>query len=101
MEPCDDCAYNTDSPERNGDERVTGDTALLERIVVNGQPFFCHVGMRRIRHWVHANGQVYIEADCDYRPPIMEGVAYKADGNPADICSGWFKRRILTTKGKP
>lgn len=98
-QPCEDCAYSVDSPERNSDERVTGDPALLKRIVANGEPFFCHVGMRRILHWVHQNGQTYAEGDCDYRPPIKEGIAYKADGTPADICSGWFKRRVLATKG--
>ena len=102
--PCADCAYNVDSPERRGEDDVQGDEQLLARIVEKGERFFCHQGIRRPVRWEHRPEDLKPE-DCpipnatvpgspaDYSPPIIDGVPYKADGSPADVCAGWAARR--------
>lgn len=92
-EQCEDCAYRADSPERQGDEEVDGTPELLERIVVEGQPFWCHQGIRRPLLWKHPSGMTVDGSASDYKPPIVDGVPYQADGRPADICAGWSARR--------
>jgi hypothetical protein len=97
---CPDCAYRPWSPERRGDPRqACSEPGELERLVHEGEMFYCHQGTRRVIRLVHPSGAVY-EPDGDYRP--AEGrnsaaggnrVPYKADGSPADICSGWFLLR--------
>jgi hypothetical protein len=92
---CEDCAFRTGSPERRGDASVAGSEAELYRLVSTGQPFFCHQGMRRPVAWRHPAG-VEIPGDpANYRPSIVNGVPYKADGAPADVCAGWATRRRL------
>lgn len=107
-EPCDDCAFRPDSPERQGDERYVGDEYELNRLVREGQPFSCHKGIRRPLRWEHRPADCK-PSDCDelnpgrvtvvpgdpanYSPPIIDGQPYKADGTPADICAGWAARR--------
>lgn len=35
----------------------------------------------------------------DYQPPIVEGIPYRADGQPGLLCAGWVARnRALTAK---
>lgn len=92
-EPCGDCAYRPDSPESCGSEDVDGTLQLLQRIVENGSPFWCHEGIRRPLRWEHPSGVVVEGSAADYRPPIVAGVPYKADGQPADVCAGWVARR--------
>jgi hypothetical protein len=50
---CADCAYRPGSPERQGDERYNGDPEFLDRIVVTGEMFFCHAGIRQAVKLVH------------------------------------------------
>lgn len=90
---CGDCAYRPGSPERAGEPSHQGDRELLDNLVDNGAPFFCHAGMRRPVKWVHPSGAEIPGHAANYRPPIRDGVPYKADGTPGDICSGWFLRR--------
>ncbi len=93
---CSDCAYKAGSPERQGDERYNGDTEFLNRIVLTGERFYCHVGIRQAVKLVHPSGaevDLLALAPGDYRPPIEDGVPYKADGTPGDLCAGWAARR--------
>jgi hypothetical protein len=93
--PCGDCAYRPGSPERSGNERYNGDQAFLDRIVETGEPFHCHVGIRRVVKLVHPSGaEVELPPGGDYRPPIVAGVPYKADGSPGELCAGWAARRL-------
>lgn len=95
--PCADCAYRKDSPERQGDERYKGsEDGLLDRIVVTGEPFWCHVGMRQPVKLVHPSGaEVDLRevAPGAYHPPVVGTVPYKANGAPGDVCAGWAVRR--------
>jgi hypothetical protein len=84
---CGDCAYRNDSPERAGDDPY--DDELRDIAGTPGHVFACHDGMRKRVAWAHPDGRrVEVEGD-DYDPPIVDGVAYKADGTPADLCAGW------------
>lgn len=85
---CDDCAYRNGSPER---EREYTDE--LVDIAGDGSRFFCHKGMRRVVAWRHPNGRELPAGAGDYAPPVVDGVAYRADGTPADLCAGWAAHR--------
>lgn len=95
--PCHDCAYRKGSPERRGDERYKGDGAFLDRIAAAAERFWCHQGMRHAVKLVHPSGAEVslLEKDPpgDYRPPVIDGIPYKADGTPGDLCAGWDARR--------
>lgn len=96
---CDDCAYRPGSPERAGDEHAAGDAELLERIAADAKPFWCHQGMRRPLAFRHEPTGTEMPADnvggaeLAYRPPIVDGRPFRADGTPADLCAGWDARR--------
>lgn len=79
---CHDCAYRQGSPERERGE-------ALEAL----PNFWCHQGIRRPAAFRHPDGRVRPVLDYttspDYRPPIVDGVPYRADGRPADRCGGW------------
>lgn len=93
---CSDCAFKPGSPERQGDKRYNGDPEFLDRIVMTGEPFFCHAGIRQAVKLVHPSGaevDLLAAAPGDYRPPIENGVPYKADGSPGELCAGWAARR--------
>lgn len=93
---CGDCAYRPGSPERGGDERYNGDQEFLDDIVLRGDAFWCHQGMRKVVRLRHPSGaEVVIETD-HYEPPKDGAVPYKADGSPGDICGGWAARRSHT-----
>lgn len=99
LEPkmCTDCAYRANSLEHTGAEHVAGDVDLLERIVVSGDIFNCHQGMRRIQSWLHEpTGTVWSDPSLEaaYAPPIIDGVPFKADGSPGNICAGWAAKRL-------
>jgi hypothetical protein len=98
--PCGDCAYRPDSPERRGEPGYTGDQELLDRIVQTGERFWCHVGMRKPVAWRHPTGAV-VAVDVDgYDPPRVDGVPYRADGQPGEVCAGWAaRRRALEASG--
>lgn len=86
---CGDCAFRMGSPERSGDSRMAHSSpGELEQLVGGSGTFACHVGMRRVIAWRHPSGaQIEAESGC-YAPPILAGVAYRADGRPADVCAG-------------
>lgn len=88
-EMCEDCAYRPHSPERQGDPKHAGDEEQLMDLVYSGQPFTCHQGIRRPLIWCHPSGATYPGHAANYDPPMSDGVPYKADGTPADICAGW------------
>ena len=59
-----------------------------------GDVFWCHSGMRRPVAYRHAVlGEVAADP-ADYRPVIVDGVPYQADGRPGLICAGWMARRL-------
>jgi hypothetical protein len=90
---CDDCAYRPESPERAGDPDYAGDPAELERLAREDR-FWCHTGMRKITAWRHPSGITLPAAgDGDYRPPVVGGIPFKADGSIGEQCAGWDARR--------
>jgi hypothetical protein len=95
---CDDCAYRGGSPERRGEDHVVGDAATLQILVERNEPFVCHQGMRRVVRFRHPSGATWVpdhdNLEAAYRPPIVRGVPYKADGTPADLCAGWASARL-------
>jgi hypothetical protein len=89
------CAYRPGSPERAGAPGHAGDTATLNELVATGRPFWCHAGIRRITRYVHEpTGTVWDPGLAAYDPPVVGNVPYRADGQPAAVCSGWLLRRI-------
>jgi hypothetical protein len=91
--PCGDCAYRPGSPERRGDPGYAGNQELLDRIVETGERFWCHQGMRKPVAWRHPSGvTVPVPVDA-YDPPRIEGIPYRADGSPGEVCAGWAARR--------
>ena len=100
FEPCHDCAYRPDSPERRGDDTVNGDQDELARIVRDGQVFWCHQGMRAPIAWRHPAGITVDVPPVGYQPLTTidpatgHSVPYKLDGTPADVCAGWAVRRL-------
>ena len=91
---CGDCAFRPGSPERCGDPGAAGTAEGLAELVATGQPFYCHDGMRRPVRWVHPSGATLEGSPLDYRPPIVDGVPYKADGTPGLLCAGWTARSL-------
>lgn len=100
-EMCADCAFRPDSPERTGDERYnhSDDISVLTE---PGRTFVCHQGMRRAIALIHPDDSTRISLEHlgSYKPTLKEGLAYKADGTPADRCTGWAARSE-TTNSKP
>lgn len=90
---CGDCAYRPESPEKTGAESVDGDAAMLERLAADGTRFWCHDGMRTPVAWRHPAGiRIPAVGVGDYQPPIVDGVPYRADGQPGLLCAGWLAR---------
>lgn len=96
---CPDCAYRPDSPEKTGDETYSGDPEFLDQIARDGQRFWCHQGMLLVTVWRHPSGLEVPGHAGAYCPPIVDGVPYKADGTPGDLCAGWTARRKALTSG--
>ena len=86
---CHDCAYRPGSPERAGDPDAAGDQELLDELVVSGEPFFCHQGVRQPVCYLHPSGVTAEASPLEYDPPRIGGRIFKADGRPADLCFGW------------
>ena len=87
---CGDCAYRNGSPERSGEDADW----LLEIPSDPSKLFVCHAGIRRVTAWRHPLLPEPVPAGAgDYRPPIIDGRAYKADGTPADVCAGFLAHR--------
>lgn len=91
---CEDCAYRQNSPERRGDPTYAGDQEELDRIVAEGEVFYCHQGIRRPVKLRHPSGVEIDGHPGAYDPPIIDGVPYRANGRPASICAGWAARRL-------
>jgi hypothetical protein len=100
---CLDCAYRPGSPERTGDPDAAGDDDVLRELVDSGRRFWCHQGMRRVREWRHPCGATHPGSPLDFPCPVVDGVPYKADGTPADVCGGWaaLNRKRLAREGEP
>lgn len=94
LKMCADCAYRPGSPERRGEDGYQGDADGLDDMVASGQPFACHQGIRRPVKWRHPSGAEVPGHPAGYAPPIRDGIPYKADGTPANLCAGWFLRRV-------
>lgn len=96
---CGDCAFRPDSPERSGDARYQhsgeGD---LDDLVYSRDGFACHVGMRRVVALVHPSGARVEKGGHDYDPPVVRGVAFKADGSPAERCAGLRAARVRAAR---
>ncbi|HET9889703.1 MAG TPA: hypothetical protein VFQ42_04310 [Mycobacterium sp.] len=90
---CHDCAYRPNSPEKRGEEGYAGDAEFLERIAAADERFWCHQGIRRPAKWVHPSGAEWVGSPAAYSPPKVNGVPYRADGSPAELCAGWDARR--------
>lgn len=100
-EPCADCAYRPDSPERTGDERYAhGD--VLDELPGGDTPFWCHQGMRKPVAWKHPCGITVVATTDAYDPPQITAVGrripLKANGRPADMCFGWAARAELVKR---
>ena len=90
---CHDCAFRPGSPERSGDESYAhASQDDLDAMVAGRTPFACHQGIRHPVKWVHPSGVEVAGHPGGYDPPIVDGIPYKADGTPADLCSGWLLR---------
>lgn len=89
---CADCAYRPGSPERRSEEGAGHDADSLEEIAAGGGRFFCHEGMRRVIQVRHPLGLVAAANPGAYRPPGVDGVPYRADGQPGLLCAGWVAR---------
>lgn len=86
---CVDCAYLPGSPEQQSPD----DAELLEELALRGDRFWCHQGMRRVVLWRHPSGAMIPGHPGDYAPHCASGVAYRVDGQPADLCRGWDRAR--------
>lgn len=85
---CGDCAFRHDSPER-ADKWM--EDALYAAADL-GDPFWCHDGMRQPARWVHPDGRTVAGDPNDWQPPVVRGLAFRADGTTALLCSGWAAR---------
>jgi hypothetical protein len=92
VQMCGDCAYRGDSPEKRGEDGYAGNAELLERLAAEGEPFYCHAGIRLRVGWAHPSGVGFAPAKGDYDPPIVGAVPYQADGSPGFVCGGWLLR---------
>lgn len=93
---CGDCAFRPDSPERTGAENAAHDADDLDILVQGDAQFWCHQGMRLVTAQRHPSGAVKEQPAGErlaYDPPIVDGVPYKADGTPGDLCAGQAAHR--------
>jgi hypothetical protein len=90
---CLECAYRPGSPEKTGAQGYNGDADELDRIAGSGDLFWCHEGMRKPLKFLHPSGVEFDGHPAGYDPPIMDGVPYRADGTPGELCAGWDARR--------
>lgn len=90
---CADCAFRPGSPERLGVPGYNGSEGELDDLVMTGSPFYCHQGLRHQVSLVHPSGAEVQAHPGAYDPPIVDGVPYKADGTPGELCAGWAARR--------
>lgn len=90
-EKCHDCAFRPGSPERE-DPFVREE---LYELPDRGAPFWCHQGMRQPARWRHATLGLEVPGDpADWKPPIVAGVPYLADGSAGNLCAGYVALRL-------
>jgi len=93
---CGDCAYRKDSPERSEGFMEQHLLALPAK----AEPFWCHEDMRRPTHYRHpALGDIAGDP-ADWRPPIVDGIPYRADGRPGLLCAGWAARAAKASRNR-
>ena len=90
---CIECAYRPDSPEKTAAQGYNGDAEMLDQLAAEGTRFWCHVGMRKPVRYEHPSGMVFDGHPAGYDPPKVDGVPYRADGTPGELCAGWDARR--------
>lgn len=90
---CGDCAYRPESPERSEDPTYKGGGEFLDELAATGDRFWCHQDMRRPRVLRHPSGMEIPGHPAAYRPPIVNGIPYRADGQPGELCAGWAAHR--------
>lgn len=83
---CGDCAFRPGSQERSDE----WSEEALYHLAATGKPFWCHDGMRRPVRWEHPDGRVIDGDPDDWKPPIVSGIPYRADGRPGLLCAGWM-----------
>ena len=93
LQMCGDCAFRPGSPERTDSDHAVCDSGDLMGIVLDpSQSFWCHNGIRSTIALQHPNGMRVDREPVDgvvaYDPPIVDGVPYQADGQPAFRCAG-------------
>lgn len=89
---CGDCAFRKGSPER----ATQWEEEALFDLAAQGDPFWCHDGMRRPVAWCHPQlGEIVGDPD-NWTPPQVAGIPYRADGRPGLLCAGWVARRSST-----
>lgn len=98
---CGDCAFRPNSPERQGHPSVRGDWETLQALVVGGEPFWCHDGLRAPVAFVHPPSGTWhvVDDDLAFHPPIQRDAhgiptPYRANGSPGDLCAGWTAMRL-------
>lgn len=92
---CADCAFRPASPERRDSEQAVCSSGDLMRLAMPDNPerFFCHRGMRSIVGHYHPTAGIYAPHEPSdgvvaYDPPIIDNIAYQAEGSPALLCAG-------------
>jgi hypothetical protein len=101
---CGDCAFRRDSPERRGEPSSAAHWEDLQHLVESETPFWCHDGMPKIAGWRHPSG-VWVPAPTtvdSYRPTVVDGIPYRADGRTGSHCAGWAaavdRKRVRTAR---
>lgn len=91
---CGDCAFRKGSPERSSE----WEEEALFGLAASGTPFWCHAGMRKPIRWEHPAGLTVDGDPDDWMPPMLHGVPYRNDGQPALLCAGWMGHSIKTAR---
>lgn len=98
---CGDCAFRPNSPERQAHPSVRGDWETLQDLVLSGEPFWCHDGLRLPVAWFHPPSLTWhvVADDIAYDPPQQRDAhgiptPYRHDGRPGDLCAGWTAMRL-------
>jgi hypothetical protein len=98
--PCVDGAYRHDSAEFQDEDG----REHLEELTEGSGVFVCHQGMPYVKEWRHPSGRVIpmtvdeVGSIHTWEPIRKNGVHYKANGEPANLCAGWFTRRMMGVK---
>jgi hypothetical protein len=85
---CDSCAYRLSDPTRASAEWLDDNPHR------DDGRFYCHQGLPQPIAWVHPDGRrVETPDSADWQETTIDGVPYRADGTPADLCAGWLAER--------